>query len=760
MMKNQPKVRRGHAAAIGPRRGVALLLVLGTISVVMALSYAMLRSQTVQLMVHENSSRTLDARQAAMAGMNLALQKIHDSSWAGVGTTLNGSLGTGEAYSVSFTTGDASLSEGDADYDDYPWRVTLLSTGTVTDASSGVSATHQIQTVVQLVPRQLSDEPDGWESVAAYTLYQWGSSDAEFKVPCHVDGAAYLAGPLKLCEDFPFDAKPFEGSIDELAVYDTAYSGSDVLYVFWGAYGFGSYVSLADAYTDQTPIAWWRFDEVAGSTVAADERGHYDGTYVEADPGSTGVSGRAAQFDGTDDYIDVGVIDISGAAMTIFAWIKADSVASGDTRIISKAVANSSSDHYWSLGTTNVSGTTRLTGSVKTANGTYIVTAPNGSSITPGQFYFVAMTLESGRLTIYQNGSLAAWAFASGNLAESEYGTVFIGDDAPGSSRGQYLRDLNAIRLAGGTDNRPLTGPVSLSVSSADRDSYNMLTENLGVTTNNISPTHSAPSSFPEGVTTYQLYTGGKQYSVETLSSSVSSTNKKADPVSNPLGVFHATGDVYFSGSTKFVGTALIEMSGSTGGTLDLTGTGNNFEAVDLPPLYGTTTPIQLPVVIAENDVVARASSETTISGMVWSGDTFESAANSASGQLDIEGSVVAKTFHSYGNSFWASMGESVWQDAVALFRLQKINDLDLDVQSVANWSVFFYLPNKSFNYFPDLLDAALNGSGTFMDPVLTLQPKSIPVSYHWHDWSEPIFVPHPDDGGLRWDLIKWTDSP
>jgi hypothetical protein len=44
--------------------------------------------------------------------------------------------------------------------------------------------------------------------------------------------------------------------------------------------------------------------------------------------------------------------------------------------------------------------------------------------------------------------------------------------------------------------------------------------------------------------------------------------------------------------------------------------------------------------------------------------------------------------------------------------------------------------------------------------PLLTIKPQPGEVTYHWHDWNEPVFLPHADDDGLRWDLIDWQDGP
>ena len=36
-----------------------------------------------------------------------------------------------------------------------------------------------------------------------------------------------------------------------------------------------------------------------------------------------------------------------------------------------------------------------------------------------------------------------------------------------------------------------------------------------------------------------------------------------------------------------------------------------------------------------------------------------------------------------------------------------------------------------------------------------------IGVQYHWHNWTDPIYVAHTDDGGgLRWEMLKWKEGP
>src|SRR5258708_3850443 len=63
------------------RRGVAIVLVLGLLSLTLALSYALLRSQTIAAQVQQNSQRTVSARLAAQTGLSVALRKMQEANW-------------------------------------------------------------------------------------------------------------------------------------------------------------------------------------------------------------------------------------------------------------------------------------------------------------------------------------------------------------------------------------------------------------------------------------------------------------------------------------------------------------------------------------------------------------------------------------------------------------------------------------------------------------------------------------------------------
>ena len=128
------------------RRGMAVILVMVIIALSLAVSYSMLRTQTTALDLNNNSARQVDARHAAVTGISIAMHKMSAANWSGVTSTVSGNISPQESYLVTYTTGDTSLTPGSADYAEYPYRVTLLSTGYAVDpADSARRATHRVR---------------------------------------------------------------------------------------------------------------------------------------------------------------------------------------------------------------------------------------------------------------------------------------------------------------------------------------------------------------------------------------------------------------------------------------------------------------------------------------------------------------------------------------------------------------------------------------------------------------------------------------
>jgi hypothetical protein len=181
---------------------LATILVLGILAIAMALSYSVMRSQTTAVQIQTNTRHAANARLAAMTGMSAALRKMHELTWAGVETEFNGGISPGDRYTVTYTTGDASLLPADAKYGEFPFRVTVVATGYSQDAASGVTASHAIRAVVRLNPARTATPPTGWNATQAYTVFQTGNNDFEVNVPMRIEGLVRVQGTLRLGEDY------------------------------------------------------------------------------------------------------------------------------------------------------------------------------------------------------------------------------------------------------------------------------------------------------------------------------------------------------------------------------------------------------------------------------------------------------------------------------------------------------------------------------------------------------------------------------
>jgi hypothetical protein len=199
----------GRARRPRRRAGVTVVVVLALISIALAMSYAILRSQMTGIHLQANVDRTAQARQAALAGLSAALRTMRLSTWAGVGTNMTATINPTDSYNVTFTAGDASLTVEAANYAELPYRVTVDSTGTSLDpAQPGVATTYKVRAVMKLIPRQLSTAPSNWSTLLSYTLYQLNNTSAYLALPCHIEGPVRLQSGINVGDPYGWNSGP------------------------------------------------------------------------------------------------------------------------------------------------------------------------------------------------------------------------------------------------------------------------------------------------------------------------------------------------------------------------------------------------------------------------------------------------------------------------------------------------------------------------------------------------------------------------
>lgn len=210
-------IRTHSRRRLRQRRGVTIVVVLGLLAITLALSYTIMRSQGTAVLIQQNSSRRGLARQAAAAGMAVALRKMSQADWAGVDTTFTGQMSAQESYTVVYTAGDASLARGDPAYAEQPYRVTIVATGHSSDPTqSAAVSTHRMRAVVGLSPRALAAEPTGWNSMLQHTVYHWRDGDFTVELPSRVEGPIWTQGRIRVADDYPSNGDANESYLTDL----------------------------------------------------------------------------------------------------------------------------------------------------------------------------------------------------------------------------------------------------------------------------------------------------------------------------------------------------------------------------------------------------------------------------------------------------------------------------------------------------------------------------------------------------------------
>lgn len=173
------------------------------LSVAVVMTYAMLQAQVMSVQISRNTTRTAAALQAAETGVAMAIRQMHQSAeWGGVSTVYNQTLNATDSFSATYTAGDPNLTAADADWEMYPYRVTIDVEGRSTDSMVANNiAVANIRAVVQLVPRAMPDELTGWDDVLQYTVYQTQAEEAVVELPCRIEGPVRFQDELNILKN-------------------------------------------------------------------------------------------------------------------------------------------------------------------------------------------------------------------------------------------------------------------------------------------------------------------------------------------------------------------------------------------------------------------------------------------------------------------------------------------------------------------------------------------------------------------------------
>lgn len=314
------------------------------------------------------------------------------------------------------------------------------------------------------------------------------------------------------------------------------------------------------------------------------------------------------------------------------------------------------------------------------------------------------------------------------------YGDLRLAVSYPGSTSvaNDYFTGLKSLFLNNGFDARPFSGKIQLGTGRTTVGNRKYLSDYLGLTYVDAAPPGVIPVAYPTVPSSYQLYAGGPTYTVPPLQTTYGSNpmgqSIGSNTTTNPLGLYSNSGTLSLGTGTTFTG--VLFASGATD-EVRLTGSGTQLLGANLPLLHGSTQVYQLPTVIAKNDVVVKSGTNSTVTGLVMAWDQFLVETGTKTTMLNFSGRVFSDDLDLMGRTEW-NIGSPGWTNANTFWKL-----------------------GGSLVVFPMWMQTSYNLQ---IQPTINLQPTT-GVSYHWPNWSQPIYTKAAGDSGLKWNIVSWSDG-
>ena len=349
--------------------------------------------------------------------------------------------------------------------------------------------------------------------------------------------------------------------------------------------------------------------------------------------------------------------------------------------------------------------------------------------------------------TCYQwNSSATVWTVNVDAPIQFQGANCFLGNlkfqtlsvdpsDINSISRDDYLKDLTNKNSQTGVDFRHFTGDVTLGTGRQD-PGVNGDINKLGVNVINTAPLSAVPVTYANAPSTYQLYAGGPTYTVPNMVGTYGSTPTGqtigASTTTNPLGIYKTGGTVSFKTGTKFTGILFADGSSDE---VRLDGTGVEINGLNLPALSNSSTVYQLPASMVRNDFVIKNNSNSLVRGLVVAWANFVIDSGSQDTVFNLQGRLFAEDLDIAARTEWTAVSNLNWGLQYTLFQTQKL---------------------LGIKYYPDWMD--VSAFNLQAPPMIKFQPPTS-VTYHWPDWSQPIYTKAAGDVGLRWNIVSWKDG-
>ena len=291
-----------------------------------------------------------------------------------------------------------------------------------------------------------------------------------------------------------------------------------------------------------------------------------------------------------------------------------------------------------------------------------------------------------------------------------------------------YAQDLGRLDADGGPDYRPFTGPVSVGPNTRSSTGYTYLNNVMGVPTQPIASGDTPAFSETRVPATYRLYPGGPDYAIPVLASTLRQVVIGPDPRTNPLAVYRVASTLDIGDDVTMEGVLL-----SGGYRIRLAGSRVVLKGTELPTLADSTDPFSLPAVATRGEVEVASGADASIQGCVVAETRFHAVADTGPTRFTLSGQLLTAELKIDADSAWPT-SSSWWNRALS----------DYDNQKKAL---------QGITYFPEFVQI---DRGLDPQPQIVIKPVGANDRYHWQDWSQPVFVAHPNDTGLLWSIVRW----
>jgi hypothetical protein len=254
--------------------------------------------------------------------------------------------------------------------------------------------------------------------------------------------------------------KTFNGTLDDIRVYNRALSASEVKQLY--NMGAGTKVNASATAGNSFGLSsglvgYWTFDSKDLKNNVADRSkqgntGYMQGFTSTSSAVTVGKIGQGLKFDGVDDYVNAktgSILNITGQNITISAWINPKTFGGGTLgRIVNKHTTTDSAGYAFFLDSSNTTnGLSFAINDSTSGNGNIAVSVANIISL--GKWQHVVAVYNGSGVSFYVNGIKKvsnAYNISGKNISDNSTLPFYIGGRSADALR-QFNGSLDDIRV-------------------------------------------------------------------------------------------------------------------------------------------------------------------------------------------------------------------------------------------------------------------------------------------------------------------------